>query len=94
MKTNARKQKLLDAEHERIGWIGLVRLRDVYDFECFLMRRGGKACVADGTCLLRVLRDGRVIEVHWDPNRRKTCTSRYGMVLWYDFQIFEKNKWF
>ena len=33
MKTNARKQKLLDAEHEKIGWIGLVRLRDVYDFE-------------------------------------------------------------
>ena len=94
MKTNARKQKLLDAEHEKIGWIGLVRLRDVYDFECYLARRGWKPCGPGGGCLLRVLRDGRVIEVLWDPAKRKTRTSRYGMVLWYDFQIFERDKWF
>ena len=94
MKTNARKQKLLDAEHEKIGWIGLVRLRDVYDFECYLARRGWKPCVTGGSCLMRVMRDGRVIEVLWDPSKRKTRTSRYGMVLWYDFQIFERDKWF
>ncbi len=90
MKTNARKQKLLDAEHEKIGWIGLVRLRDVYDFECYLARRGWKPCVTGGSCLMRVMRD----EVLWDPAKRKTRTSRYGMVLWYDFQIFERDKWF
>ncbi len=76
MKTNARKQKLLDAEHEKIGWIGLVRLRDVYDFECYLARRGWKPCVTGGSCLMRVMRDGRVIEVLW---RRSARRARRGM---------------
>ena len=57
-------------------------------------RRGWKPCVTGGSCLMRVMRDGRVIEVLWDPAKRKTRTSRYGMVLWYDFQIFERDKWF
>ncbi len=47
-----------------------------------------------GRSLMRVVRDGRIIEVVWDPEKRQPLTSRYGMVLWYDFQIFEKDKWF
>jgi len=94
MKTSARKEKRLMAEHERFGWFGLVRLRDVYEFECYLMQRGWKPCVTLGRSLMRVMRDGRIIEVVWDSEKRQTLTSRYGMVLWYDFQIFEKDKWF
>lgn len=54
----------------------------------------GKPCVTLERSLMRVVRDGRIIEVVWDPEKRQTLTSRYGMVLWYDFQIFEKDKWF
>jgi len=82
------------SEHEKFGWFGLVRLRDVYDFECYLMQRGWKPCVTLGRSLMRVMRDGRIIEVVWDDTKRQTLTSRYGMVLWYDFQIFERDKWF
>ena len=94
MKTSARKEKRLMAEHERFGWFGLIRFRDVYEFECYFMQRGWKPCVTLGRSLMRVVRDGRIIEVVWDPEKRQTLTSRYGMVLWYDFQIFEKDKWF
>lgn len=58
MKTSARKEKRLMAEHERFGWFGLVRFRDVYEFECYLMQRGWKPCVTLGRSLMRVVRDG------------------------------------
>lgn len=94
MKTIAKKQKQLEREHEEYGWFGLVRLEDIYDFECFLQGRGWKACIAEGSCLMWVQRSGCSIVVTWDAEHRKTLTSRHGMVLWYDYQIFGRDKWF
>lgn len=83
MKTSARKEKRLMAEHERFGWFGLVRLRDVYEFECYLMQRGWKPCVTLGRSLMRVVRDGRIIEVVWDPEKRQTpdLAVRHGTLV-------------
>ena len=69
------------SEHEKFGWFGLVRLRDVYDFECYLMQRGWKPCVTLGRSLMRVMRDGRIIEVVWDDTPDAHVAIRHGALV-------------
>lgn len=94
--TKMQKQKANDRIHETCGWLGLVKLKDIYAFEQYLIQKKQfRACVTQGTELLRVRRHlNEFIVVTFDERHRSTCTDRHGMVLWYDFLIFEKDPWF
>ena len=65
--------------HERYGWLG----------------KGWHACVTRGNELMRVRRNmNEFVTVWYDEKHHATATDRHGMVLWYDFMIFGKDKWF
>lgn len=94
--TKTQKQKAVDRLHEQLGWLGLVKLAEIYSFEQYLIQKKHFIpCVTSGTELLRVRRrKNEFIVVLFDEKHRKTLTDRHGMVLWYDFQIFGKDPWF
>lgn len=94
--TKTQKQKAADRIHETLGWLGLVKLAEIYNFEQYLIQKKHfRACVPSGAEIIRVRRrKDEFIIVAFDEKHRQTLTDRHGMVLWYDFQIFGKDPWF
>ena len=89
------KAAAADRMHERYGWLDLVRLEDIYNFEAYLCGKGWHACVTRGNELMRVRRNmNEFVTVWYDEKHHATATDRHGMVLWCDFAIFGKARWF
>jgi len=91
---DALKKAIQDGErHERDGWPGLVRLKDIYDFELFLVHnRGWHSAITSGTELLHVYGYGKELIVRWNPAKRRTqINCRRLMALWYTFETFYRK---
>ena len=88
------KKILRDAERrERAGWPGLVKLKDIYDFEMFLTReRGWHSAVTQGNELMHVYGYGRELIVWFDASTRRTKVNcRRVMALWYAYDTFHRK---
>ena len=78
---------------EREGWLGLVPLRDIYDFELFLVHnRGWHSAVTSGIELLHVYGYGKELVVSWNPTKRRTkLNCRRLMALWHTYDTFYRK---
>ena len=50
--------------------------------------KGFRLGVTEGRELARLTRDGRTLSIWYDEVLRRPATTRWGMVLWYDWHMF------
>ena len=92
LSSQQKKRERALEKRDRDGYPGLISLTEIYPFEEFLRAKGWHSAVTSGNELLHVYRRiGEEIVVRFDEKSRKTTTSRHGMCLWYDWQIFYKE---
>ena len=93
MSSQRKRQERALEKRMNDGYPGLVLLEDLYDFEQFLATKGWRSGITEGRELMHVHRNkGEEIVVVFNEKKHQTTTSRRGMVLWYDWQIFWKEK--
>lgn len=89
-KTLNRKLNDLDRKRKKYGYFGYFRLAEIYPFLEWMQKvKGFKLDITRENELAVLRKDGRELRIWYDPKIKECCTSRYGMVMWYDYHIFE-----
>lgn len=88
-KSKERRELERERQREKYGYAGYFALSEIFDFCAWSHEeKGFSHVVTEGNELAKLKRDGRELVIWYDEKLKRPVTSRWGMVLWYDWHIF------